>query len=58
MLSGDIYLSFGISLSNPVVSVSLSAVSKLFFGEMFENFLILSEILLPIESSVASTVFF
>ena len=43
--SGDIYLPFGISL---LVS----------FESTFEDFVILSAILLPIKSSVASAVFF
>ena len=46
--SGDIYLSFGISLSNPVFSVSLLTVSKLFCGELVEYLVILLAILLPI----------
>ena len=42
----------GISLS-----CSFLNVSELFFGECFETFVVLSEILLPIKSSVASAVF-
>ena len=50
--SEDIYLSFDISLSNLVFSVSLSTVSELFCGESFDTFLILSTILLPIKSKL------
>ena len=46
--SGDIYISFGISLL---------ALSKLFYKDFFETFVILSAILLPIKSPVASAVF-
>ena len=53
--SGYIYLSFGIS-------ISFFASSKLFcernsFEDFFETFVILSAILLPIKSPVASAVF-
>ena len=47
---GDIYLSLGISLSNPVFSAS-------FCDEVLKTFVILSAILLPIKSPVASAVF-
>ena len=50
--SGDIYLSLGISLA-----YSLLNISKLFCGEVFQTFTILSPILLPIKSPVASAVF-
>ena len=36
---------------------SFLPVSELYFGEVFENFAILSAISLPIKSSVASAVF-
>ena len=41
----------------PVFSVSFSTVSKLFFGDVFEIFVTLRAILLPIKSPVASAVF-
>ena len=50
--SGDIYLSLGISLA-----YSLLNISKLFCGEVFQTFTILSPILLPIKSPIASAVF-
>ena len=50
--SGDIYLSSGISLSFLFV-----IVSKLFCCEFFEISVILSAILLPTKSPVASAVF-
>ena len=53
----DIYLSLGISLSNFKFSVSLSTASEFFCGELLETFVILSAILLPIKSQVASAVF-
>ena len=57
IFSGDIYLSFSISLSNAAFSVSLSIVSELFFAELLDIFKILLEILLPGKSSVASADF-
>ena len=45
--SGDVYISFGIS-------ISLSTVSEVFCGDLFA---ILVATLLPIKSSVASSVF-
>ena len=57
LFSGDIYLSFGISLSVSIFSVSFVTVSKLFCDEVLETFVILSAILLPIKSPVASAVF-
>ena len=50
--SGDIYLSFGISLS-----CSFVIVSELFCNERLGTFVILLAILLPIKSPVASAVF-
>ena len=50
--SGDINLSLDISLSSSFV-----IVSELFCCEGFENFVILSLILLPIKSPVAFAVF-
>ena len=49
---GYIYLSLGIFLSCLFVTVS-----ELFYGEVFEAFLISLAILLPIKSPVASGVF-
>ena len=49
LFPGDIYLSFGISFS-------LSASSKSFCDDFFEKFVILSAILLPIESPVADVI--
>ena len=46
--SGDIYFS---------LSISSSSVSELFRGEVFVAFVILSAILFPIKSLVASAVF-
>ena len=46
--SGDIYISF---------VISLLALSKLFCEDFFETLAILSAILLPIKSPVASAVF-
>ena len=57
LFSGDIYLSFGITLSNLIFSASLSTVSELFCGEVFETFVILSAILLAIKLPVASVFF-
>ena len=47
LFSGDIYLSFGIS-------ISLLTSSKLFCEVFFETLVILSAILLPIKSPAAS----
>ena len=44
LFSGDIYLSSGNSLSNLVFSASTVTASKLFCGEVFEIFVILSAI--------------
>ena len=53
LFSGGIYISFCIFLSNSLFSVSpLTDI-----GEVFETFVILPAILLPIESPVASAVF-
>ena len=49
---GDIYLSLGISLL-----CSFVAVSELFFSKIFETFVILSVLFLPIKSPVASILF-
>ena len=50
---GDIYLSFSISL----YSISFLTISKLFRGELSENFVILSAILLLITLPFSSAVF-
>ena len=42
---------------NPSLSISSSFFSELFFDEVFETFVILSVVLLPIKSQVVSTVF-
>ena len=47
---GDIYLSFGLCLSNPIFPISLSTVFELFCGDVFVTFVILSVILLPNKS--------
>ena len=55
LFSGDIYLSFGISLSPS--SVSFVTVPKLLCGDVPETSVILLGILLPIKSPVASIVY-
>ena len=52
LLSRDIYLFLGISFSRSFVTVS-----ELFWSEIFDIFVSLSEILLPIKWVVASAVF-
>ena len=52
-----ISLSFGISLSNPIFSVSLSTVPDSFCGELLDNFTVLSAYLLPMKLPAASAVF-
>ena len=49
LFSGDIYLSFGISISNLVFFVLASTVSGLFCGKLLVTFVILSAISLPIK---------
>ena len=49
IFSGDIYLSFGISLSILIFSASFVAISELFNGEVLEAFAILSVVPLPIK---------
>ena len=51
---GNIYLSFGISLLAPFDDNSFECNS---FGDFFETHVILSAVLLPIKSPVASAVF-
>ena len=57
LFPGDIYLSFGIFLSNTIFSASLSTVSELLCGAVFDNFVILSAILLSFKSPVVSAFF-
>ena len=57
LFSGGIYLSLGISVSYLMLSASFVTVSELFYGKVIEAFVILSSILLPIKSPVASAVF-
>ena len=52
LFSGDIHLSSGISLSDPIFSASFVTVFELFCGEVLETLAILSAILLPIKSPV------
>ena len=53
LVSGDIYLSFDISLSSAIFSVSFITVPELFCGKVFEAFVILLAILLLIKSPVS-----
>ena len=55
--SGDIYLSLVISLSCLIFPFSFIIIFELFYGDIFETFIILSAIFLPIKSPVASAVF-
>ena len=57
LFSGDICLSLGISLSTPICFSSFVTVSKLFCGEVFETFVVLSAFLLALKSPVAFAVF-
>ena len=50
LFSGDMYLSFGISISSSFCECNT-------LGDFFETLVILSAILLPIKSPVASAVF-
>ena len=52
----DIYLFVGISLTNPIFSSAFVTLSELFYGEAFEAFVVLSPVLLPIKSPVASSI--
>ena len=54
---GDIYLSLEISLSSPIFSSSFVTVSGLLYSKLFETFVILTPLLLPIKSPVAFAVF-
>ena len=54
---GDLHLSFGISLSSLMFSVSFVTLSKLSCVKVLETLMILSAISLPIKSPVASAVF-
>ena len=55
--SGGIYLCLGISLSFSVFSALFVTVPKLFWDEVLVTFIMLSTILLPIKSPIASAVF-
>ena len=55
--SKDIHVSFGISVSNPIFSVSHSSLSGLFCREFLETFVVLSAILLTIKLPVVSAIF-
>ena len=55
--SGVIYLYLGISLSFSVFSALFVTVPKLFWNEVLVTFIMLSTILLPIKSPIASAVF-
>ena len=57
LLSMEIFLSFGIFLSNPIFSVSRSTFSQLFCGEIRKTFSISSSILLSIISPTVPAVF-
>ena len=57
LISEDIYLSSGIFLSILVFSVSLSTAPELFCDKVFDTYWILSTILLPIKSPLASAAF-
>ena len=57
LFSRDIYLYFHISLPSLLFFSSIVTASKLFCREVLETFVILSPILLPIKSPVASSVF-
>ena len=57
LFSRDTYVFLGICLLNPVFSVSISTAPEWFCGENLGTFVVLSAILLPIKSPVASTVF-
>ena len=50
----EIYIFLGISVSNPIFSVSLSTFPELFYCEVIETFAILSMVLLLVKSPVPS----
>ena len=54
---GDVYLPFGIFLTNSIFSVLFVTVSGVLCGEILETFVILSAILLPVKSPAASVDF-
>ena len=56
LFPGVIYLSLGIYISKSIFSASFVTVSELFCCDVFENFVILLPILLPIKSPAASAV--
>ena len=57
LFPGDIYLYFGIFLSNTIFSASLSTGFQLPCGAVFDTFVILSAVLLSIKSPVVSAFF-
>ena len=57
IFSGNINLSLSISLSRPIIFSLFVTASELFCGKVFGAFVILSAILLPVKSPVASAVF-
>ena len=57
LFSGDMYIYFGISLLNPIFSVSLSTVSELLYDEVIVSFVIALAFLLLIKLPVAFAVF-
>ena len=57
LISGDMCLSFGVSLSSvSLFSISFVTDFKIFCGNVYENFVILSGVWLPVKSPVASVV--
>ena len=57
LYSGNIYLSVGIFRTNVVLSLSILSVSEFLYDKLFDTFVIVSAILLPMQSLVTSTVF-
>ena len=55
--SGDMYLLFGASISSFCNSLECNSIECNSVGDFFETLVILSAILLPIKSPVASAVF-
>ena len=53
----DGYIYFGVSLSTPIFSLSLSTASGLICGKLHETFIILSAVLLPTKLLVVSASF-
>ena len=57
LFSEDVYLSLAFSPPSSIFSSSFVTTSEIFCGKDFKTFVILSAILLPIKSPVASAVF-